>query len=290
LGFDVTNQSDHPVNIPNFMLLEVQTQTNERFFAQWGPSGHDQYIGFFESADSKHLEIPSGKTITFEFPINSRLTAPECFYDYRLTFPGTYHLRVILDPEPNAKYLGEHSLPKRKEMNGLSERVLSNQATLIIETPAKDDAIVWNRMLERTDGKGWSGSEWSSYGFNMAKEIWKNHKASSYIPYIVAGVPSLPEERISNYELVLSMNSTHRMAPFLHRGLAEIYSDLSFYELNVRKSTETAKEYFEKSQKHLNSLIQLTDNSEMVREAKEMLDEKWEARLQASRELDGRKE
>ncbi len=290
LRFSVANKSHSTLIIPNFVLLEVERNNGEVFLPRWGLRDHDCFVGYFDAEDSRRLEIPPGETRFFELPIEAGLAQPECFFDYRLSFPGIYRMRIILDPKPDARLFGVHALPGDygKTQNRLLEQIFSNKVLLTVEEPQGEDLLVWNRMLERTKGKGWGGSDWLSYGFSMAKEIWEKHKGSRYTPYIVAGVPALSEERISNYELVLSMNPNHLMAPFLHRGLADIYAGLSSYELNVRKNQPEARKFFEKSQQHLKAVLENAENEVMRKEAQEKLAEKWEGRLKAYRVLEDR--
>lgn len=292
LRFSVTNNSDSTIIIPNFVLLQVTPKDGKTFLSQWGHKDEDSFVGYYASEDSKLLKIPAKQTNDFELPINPSLAQPECFYDYRLSFPGTYQMKLILDPDVDHSLLGHVYIDSdaKKKAFSLTEQIISNDVVLTVEEPRGEDALVWSRMLERTNGKGWSGNDWVSYGFSMAKEIWQNHKSSSYAPYIVAMMPAVDwDERIANYEIVLAANPNHLMAPFLHNSMANHYEDQMFYELNVTKNYAESRSLFQKRQQELKAVVEKTQDKELKDKAEEKLKHKWEGFYEGHLLLESRK-
>jgi hypothetical protein len=98
------------------------------------------------------------------------------FDDAAVTVPGTYDIALDLSGNPNEVDDGVT----------LVGPVRTSSARLVRIDPTGDDAQVWHRLQEASNG------EWPSHGFgsraartNVAAEVIASHPASGYFPYAV---------------------------------------------------------------------------------------------------------
>lgn len=273
----LTNVSSESVRLPEYVLLRVTPQTGEPFIAEYGHNSHVAPLAEGISEGESHV-LPPGKTIELEFPLTYQLAEPFWFSDYRLSGPGIYQLKLILDPWPDSNLLSEEAIrPDESDKPKKTEPIVSNEVTVTVSLPYGEDLLVWNALLERTQNKGWGAWEWGTQGFSAAKLIWDQYPTSNYAPYVATIVPRpTREERVAIYNKVLSEHPDHPMAAYLHTALASYFEDLMWYELDVKRDVKAAKKYFIARQQQWAIVMNKTHGSKKKAVVQEQLKPTWD--------------
>jgi hypothetical protein len=252
------NSSNHSVTLRGFPYLRVTPEKGSSFFAKWGLNSE---AGWITADATKPLQLRASETKEIRFPVDVTLTSPEWFFDNRLSFPGTYHLQIII----------------ATSKDHIQDSITSNEVVLTVEDPHADDSLVWNRMQQLSGGKGWGGQEWTEMCFQLAKEIWDTHRTSNYFPYIAPMVPATVPEKIVIIEQALQMFPTSPMVDKLHGGVAGLYEQ-EMVDAFHKKDLVKARQMFDKNQEHL-SLIVSNTKDPYVKEKAEKAQKSWQVEM-----------
>jgi hypothetical protein len=129
----------------------------------YGASAHPTVVSSIprqprETDESSLIEVAAGGQKRLFITVNFMLTGNQTFADPRLSFPGSYRIRILLPT------LG----------------ISTNETTLTIEQPTGEDLAVWNEMLRLTDGEGWYASRW----LTEPLPIKRDHPSSRYAAFL----------------------------------------------------------------------------------------------------------
>jgi hypothetical protein len=161
----VTNPADQPQTLAGAATLGVTTAVSN-FDAEGLKPGDTRLLLAMDQLDSCDrmpcLRVPARgqREIYVPWSVN------EFFSDRRLSFPGTYQLRLTM-------YL--YSGP-----GGPLTSVSSNSQTLTVQPPSGADASVWQLLQQITGGKGWGGVADLGINQRVPHEIEASYSSSTY--------------------------------------------------------------------------------------------------------------
>jgi hypothetical protein len=161
------------------------------------------------------LTLQAGEARTFHQSPGCSLAEQLYFFDARLSFPGSYSLRVNLYvPGTNPETV-----------------VSSTAATITVTEPAGADAAVWTRMQQLAASRGHSGFssvDWIDFQFALADEIYSTQPTSNYLPYVACFKRgATPEQRIAFHQQALALNPDGPIADVVKLGIAGLYQQIA---------------------------------------------------------------
>lgn len=228
------NTSPKPVTLKGFLFLKVIPEDGKPFIAQWELNSEAAPIPF----PAQSLKLSPGQSKQIFYSLDPSLTSPAWFFDSRLSWPGTYRLQILVASS-------QQELP-----NSLA----SSEAVLVVDEPHGEDALVWQRMVELSQGKGWGGNQWVYLGFTISKEIWEQHRTSNYLPYVAAMVPLPETDKIVVNEQAINMFPTSPMIDSLHASTANLYL-LQMQRAFQAKDLAKARQLYDKKQQDLQAVL-----------------------------------
>jgi hypothetical protein len=204
----VQNAAPAQLTLLNGVNLEVTPQSGSRFFAEWDGRSTEPLTG--DAATT--VTIPANASRDFALPLDVTLATPAFFFDPRLSQPASYLLRVHLYQQvPNAA----------------NQDLQSGDVPFVVQTPAGEDAAVWNRMQQLANGK-WSSRSWATYGFAVASEVFASHPSSLYLPYAALVKPSETNaQKLQAIDQALAMSPSGPIADMLRLGQAAVHGFMS---------------------------------------------------------------
>ncbi|HJZ11323.1 MAG TPA: hypothetical protein VJ521_04190, partial [Acidobacteriota bacterium] len=128
LKLSAKNLSASQVRLPEAILLEVMRDDGEKFVVE-------TQGGYYGLLPEEYILNP-GEGQDIWFPVGPALSS-QWFFDPRLSWPGVYKLQLTLDRDPNPKLMGDKVIGKDP---GNPRKIVSNEATLIVDVPQGEDA------------------------------------------------------------------------------------------------------------------------------------------------------
>ena len=244
IRIDVLNPTLKPLEMPNYIAMSGRfIPTGDRFIVRRLGDGRTlQYTlpGDYDSA----LVIGPGKHQTFQLPVGESAGDPPFVTQPEFFRPGRYQVQMAFSTGFGA------TLDSRTDFAALQNEIpgalLSNVVDLTVVAPTGENASVWQLILQRSEGQGWSGV--STFG-TLADELWDNHPQSTYSMYFGAIVRhSASDERVAAIIARLSA-SGKPISPMLDwqlldsasRHVGKSYAAVSKKPRNVQLATKEAE-------------------------------------------------
>ncbi len=205
----ITNPGDQPLELIEQVNVFVTPPRGEPFFALDDTSySPRESFALSPELDSRVVLRP-GESRTFVTPADL-MSQPQLFLDERLSWPGTYRIRLTVGSGP----LGALSTAE------------SNEATLTVIEPQGPDAVVWNRMLALSNGEGWNLMNWIHSAPTLAKEVFTIAPSSGYTPYLAQFKwGQTPAQLREGIEYAISLRPEGPIADSLKGALAGWYAE-----------------------------------------------------------------
>ncbi|HXG59321.1 MAG TPA: hypothetical protein VNL91_09895 [Thermoanaerobaculia bacterium] len=196
LWISLRNTSAATVGVGLCADMVVRPEGGEPFTVVGGGLGLPPYPALL--ADRKgsnagavrYLLMKPKDAVTLALPMVRELEGPIYFADERLSKPGRYGISLRLD------YCWGGNVPQKSllpvEFLGA---VTTNEIVVERITPAGSDAVVWQRMQEKTNGK-WIPTRWRP---EVTTEILTKHSDSNYYPYalLAASFGRMTQDRLN---------------------------------------------------------------------------------------------
>jgi hypothetical protein len=267
IRIDVLNPTPKPLEMPNYFAMSGRyTSTGDRFIVR--RLGDGETLQDTLPADYENSRvIGAGKHQIFQIPVDESVVDPPFFSQPEFFRPGRYQVQLAFSTG-----FGQE-LDRRIDFSGLqSERpgvLLSNVVDLAVLNPTGEDAVVWQLILQRSEGRGRGGVAMST----LADDLWDNHPKSTYSMYYGAIVRhNASDERVAAIIARLSESGKPR-SPMLDwqlldsasRHVGKSYRAVSVKPRNVPlaiKEAETARSIYKDVAKSTDSeLVRLRSDA-----------------------------
>lgn len=224
LRVEAVNNGSEPAELPSSVALQV-TPPGERkpFVAYTGLRGNDR-VTWFVSDDAPIILAP-GESRDVSFWAGPE--SPVWFAaDSRLLSPGTYRFQLVADANLDSELLEkvEHAV----DQPGLSNPIVSSEATYVVETPKGEDAAVWELIKQLGNPMLWTEA--------LGNRIWTEHPLSRYTAYCLKS-PNAGDSAVSieAYTAALGRQPSRSWADWYRLSIAE-------HELRRASSFVSAKD------------------------------------------------
>jgi hypothetical protein len=171
LRVEAVNNGSEPAELPPVVALQVTPPGDRKPFVAYTALRDNDRVTSFESDDDPTVLAP-GETRDVSFWAGPE--SPVWFAaDSRLLSPGTYRFQLVVDRKLDSELLAkvEHAV----DQPGLSNPIISNEATYVVETPQGEDAAVWELIKQLQTPMFWTDA--------LGSRIWTEHPKSRYTAY-----------------------------------------------------------------------------------------------------------
>lgn len=193
LRVEAINTGDEPATLPSIVALQVvPPEPRKPFVAFTGLRGEDRVAWFYTGEERRSIVLAPKATSDLSFWAGPE--SPVWFAaDSRLLVPGTYRFQLVVHEKLDSNLLAKVELAV--DQRGLTEPIVSNEATYVVETPQGEDAVVWEMIKQLQTPTFWSDA--------LGSRIWAEHPQSRYTAYCLNDKSTDPDVSIAAYTAAL---------------------------------------------------------------------------------------
>lgn len=210
LRVEAVNKGSDPAELPSAVVLQVTPPGDRKpFVAYTGLRGNDR-VTSFESDDTAIILAP-GESRDLSFWAGPE--SPVWFAaDSRLLSPGTYRFQLVVDARLESELL--ENVEQAVDQPGVSNPIVSNEATYVVETPKGEDAAVWELIKQLDTPTFWTDA--------LGSRIWSEHPQSRYAAYCLkTPKASDPATAIPAFRATLEKQPSASWGDWLQLGIAQ---------------------------------------------------------------------
>ncbi len=210
LRVEAVNTSSTPAELPLTVALQVMPSDGKPFIAHLGPPPYVR-ITWFRSDDDDAASILLAPDETRDLSFWAGPASPVTA-DSRLLSPGTYRFQLVAHDKLNSDLL-EGLDRVADQRGGLTDPILSNEATYVVETPEGEDAAVWELIKQLLSPTLW--------GDSLGSRIWAEHPSSRYAAFCFNDPKTNdPDVSIAAYTATLAKQPDRAWADRYRLGIA----------------------------------------------------------------------
>jgi hypothetical protein len=228
----VTNPGDEPVDVLSQFPVTVTPPQGSPYLAiDDTTTSPRETFSLPGTRVDPTLTLPARSSRVFVMEADVVLGSPAFFMDERLSLPGTYRLRVKI-------WVHQESAPL--------PAAESNEVTLTVLEPQGADRLVWDHMLQLSNGEVWNFMQWMSHGPAVAKYVFENARDSAYAAHVAHFKwGSTPEEQREGIEHALALRPEGPIRDQLEGTLAGWYFErgaTALKEGNLERALDSVSE------------------------------------------------
>ncbi|HET7435957.1 MAG TPA: hypothetical protein VFN10_14710 [Thermoanaerobaculia bacterium] len=273
----ITNRSAKPAFYTDRAAFEVTHDGDAPFIAELNTSEPEVIDSLPAVGDDDHPEmyrLSAGETRRHIYALPLHLTMRGLWSDRRVSDPGSYSVRVAIQPADPAKPLNNNPRAAATPAERVPGWVWSQPALLQIDAPIGVDAEAWADLKKLGRSGSWSSRDWQTRGWDAAAMLREKYPTSTYAIYAAPFVQT-KTQRESEEILKTALQATRdpAFAETLRLQIAYLHV-VEYYECaNKRCGESVAQLLATKARADLTSLIDTTNRESIRRSARKQLDQ-----------------